>query len=72
MSAPIPKGRALMSQATKPWGEQWDYITPVKKSGLKGHWIVSPEQEVTGKLNEIEATAKKSDLTIYYIHGNFI
>ena len=71
MSMPVNKGRKLMSNATKPWGAQWDYISRVQKTNVVGHWIVK-DSHLTKKqlrVSWVEKTANEANLTIYYIHG---
>jgi hypothetical protein len=66
LAAKVHTGRLLMSSATRPWGAQWDYITPVKR----GHWIAHK-----GKQKSVawaEQTANDAELIIYYIHGKVI
>lgn len=61
-----------MGSATKPWGEQWDYITRIQKSSWYGHWIVrnSYQQKKNKRVQWLESTAAtEADLVIYYIHG---
>ncbi|KAL7315952.1 hypothetical protein PS15m_005111 [Mucor circinelloides] len=71
MSMPIKKGRAVMSNATKPWGAQHDYISRVQKNGIVGHWIVKNSHlaKKQQRVSWVEETANEADLTIYYIHG---
>ena len=68
---PVHKGRKVMSSATKPWGEQWEYITEVKRNGIHGHWIARDSYlaKKNQRLQKVESSAKDADLILYYIHG---
>lgn len=70
---PIPKGRKIMGNATKPWGAQKDYITKIVKPSWSGHWIVrgSNSYKKTKRVQWVEETSVEADLVIYYIHGMF-
>lgn len=72
LSMPARKGNKVMGNATKPWGEQWDYITRIQKSSWYGHWIVrnSYQQKKNKRVQWLESTAAtEADMVIYYIHG---
>ncbi|KAI9272822.1 Alpha/Beta hydrolase protein [Phascolomyces articulosus] len=62
---PIPQGRQIMKETTKPYGYQWDSIVKANKFG---HWIV-PNVQANGGLEWAEKTANDADLILFYIHG---